>query len=181
MAALGTYFFEKGVAIPVPRVEEPDPFALCLGPGITVSEGSEQRESNDGQDQEESSGGLVDNGLVLGADAKGSSSHKVEKLTERDDGKIEGWEIVMEEELTAHEEEREVVQCPSQDGSTELIVESLEGGIGIIIAAALPSQDGNGLEDNPDDDGNRRGPPDNGIANQVDLRVVLAPKVDAAS
>lgn len=87
----------------------------------------------------------------------------------------------MKEKLTSHEEEGEVVECPAQNRGSQLIVKSLDKRTGIVIAASLPSQNGNDLEQGPNDNGNGRGPPNHGIADEVDLGVILAPEVDSSS
>lgn len=87
----------------------------------------------------------------------------------------------MEEELTLHEEEGEVVQGPAENGAANLVVEALDGGVGVVVAAALPAENGDSLEEDPDGDGGGDGPPDNGVAEQVDLSVIAAPEVDAAA
>ena len=54
---------------------------------------------------------------------------------------------MVQEELTLHEEEGEVVERPTQDRNADLIVETLEDGVAVVVAATLPSQDRESLED----------------------------------
>lgn len=155
--------------------------AVGLGPAIAVGKRSKKGERGNRQDKEEYGGRLVYNSRILGLDARDSNSQKVEQLAKSDDGEVESREVVVQEELTLHEIEGEVVQSPAKNRSTQLVVKSLEGWVGIVIAATLPSQDGNALEQNPDDNGNGRRPPDNRVANEVNLSVVLAPEIDTAT
>lgn len=87
----------------------------------------------------------------------------------------------MQEQLTLHQVEGEVVQSPAEHVGANLIVESLKGGVGIVVAASLPAQDGNALEDNPSKDSHRRRPPDDGVTEEVNLRVGLTPEVDTSA
>jgi len=52
----------------------------------------------------------------------------------------------MQEQLTCHEVEGKVVECPSQDAHTDLVVEAFERNIGVVAVATLPSEDGDGLD-----------------------------------
>lgn len=85
---------------------------------------------------------------------------------------------MMQKELTCHEIEGEVVECPTQKRHPDLIIKALEGHIGIITVAALPTEDGNTFDGNVKTDERRGGPPNDGIAEEIDLAVVLAPEVD---
>jgi hypothetical protein len=59
----------------------------------------------------------------------------------------------VQEELTLHEEEGEVVECPTKYGNANLVVEALEDGLAVVVAAALPSQDRKRLEYKVQSDG----------------------------
>lgn len=87
----------------------------------------------------------------------------------------------MEEELTLHQVEGKVVQGPAKNIGTDLVVETLESGMAVIVAVTLPSENRNALEQHPDSNGHGGGPPDDRVANEVDLGVVLAPEVDTAA
>lgn len=87
---------------------------------------------------------------------------------------------MVQEQLTIHEVEWEVVESPAQNRGADLVVESLERGVGVIVAAALPAESRNALEENVDNDSESRAPPHDGVAHQVDLAVILAPEVDTA-
>lgn len=85
---------------------------------------------------------------------------------------------MVQEELALHQVEWEVMECPSKNHSTDLVIETLEDRVVIILEASLPSQNCKALEDSEDCDGKGRAPPDDRVANEVDLTVVLAPEVD---
>lgn len=87
---------------------------------------------------------------------------------------------MVQEELTLHQVEGEVVQSPSQDRGSDLVVESLEYDVVVVFVVALPAEDSNALEDGVDNNGKSRAPPDDGVADEVDLAALLAPKVDSA-
>lgn len=176
-----TYPIEEVVAVPIPRVEQLDATAFSLGPAVTIGKWRKQRKGSNGENKEEHSGSLVYNGIILGTNARNANRQEVKQLTKSDDGKVQSREIVMKEKLTSHEEEGEVVESPAQNRSPQLIVKSLDKRTGIVIAASLPSQNGNDLEQSPKDNSNGRGPPNHRIADEVDLGVVLAPEVDSTS
>lgn len=110
-----------------------------------------------------------------------SVDHEVIGLAKSDDGKVECREVMMQEKLSLHEEEGEVVESPAQNRSTNLIIKTLEGDVAVVVAASLPSKNGETLEGDVKSNGGSRGPPDERVANQVDLSVVLAPEVDTAT
>lgn len=105
----------------------------------------------------------------------------VVSLTERQDGEEESWEVVVQEELALHQEEWEIVKCPSENESADLVVETLEWHVVEVLVAALPSQENDALEDGEDGDSDGRRPPDNWVTDEIDLAVLLAPEVDAAT
>ncbi|KAI6763636.1 hypothetical protein HG531_013024 [Fusarium graminearum] len=77
--------------------------------------------------------------------------------------------------------EREVVQRPAKNRSTDFIVETLEGSVGVVVATALPAKNSNSLEDNPDGNSDARRPPDDGVTKEVDLGVLATPEVDTTA
>jgi hypothetical protein len=84
----------------------------------------------------------------------------------------------VKEELTLHQVEWEVMECPSKNHSTNLIIEALEDWVIVVLEASLPSQNCKTLEDGKDRNSNGRAPPDDRVTNEVNLAVVLAPEVD---
>lgn len=176
-----TYIIKEGVAVKVPLVKELDAHALCLGPRRAVGQWGEQGEHYCAKDKEGHSGDAVDESATVTEGGGDSCRHKVEHLAERNDGEVEGREIVVQEKLTLHQEEGEVMQGPAQDGGTNLIIETLECAASVVIASALPSENGNTLEDDPNRNDGRARPPDERVANEVDLHVVLAPEVDTTT
>jgi hypothetical protein len=76
---------------------------------------------------------------------------------------------VVQEQLTRHQVEGEVVESPAKDAHTDLVIEALEGDIVVIAEATLPSNDSETLDS--DVEGNERSgaPPDDGVAYKVYL------------
>lgn len=176
-----TYAVIEGVAVKVPGVEELHSLALGLGPWATIGNGGEQREDRSGENKERDGSDAVDDGVLTNTDTGNASRHEVEDLAKSNDGKVESREIMVKEKLTLHEEEREVVEGPTENGSTDLIIESLEGGVGVVVTASLPSENSENLEESPDSDSNGGRPPDDRVAKEVNLGVVLAPEVDTSA
>lgn len=84
----------------------------------------------------------------------------------------------MEEKLAGHEVEWEVVKSPAEKSLANLVIKALEVDIVVVLEAALPSKNGNTLEEDPDDNCSGRSPPDDWVANEVNVAVVSAPEVD---
>lgn len=135
------------VAVPVPSVEELHLLALILGPLVTVAERRIQAEDDDAGSEEDNETGPADDGVLLDAEAGHACGGKVPDLTESDDCEEKSWEVVVQEELTLHEEEGEVVESPAQDRHANLVVETLEDSVAVVVAATLPPQDRESLED----------------------------------
>src|SRR3569833_2163184 len=175
-----TYVVQEGVAVPIPRLKELAPVAFRLRPLVTVGERREDDELG-GRGDEERDGGRLSDHLVLPEAEEGVPQRReVEELDEGHDGEVQGGEVVVEEQLALHEVEGEEVESPAQHRGADLVVEPLEERVGVVLAAALPPQHGEALEDDVDGDGAGGGPPDERVAHQVDLAMVLAPEVDAA-
>ncbi len=121
------------------RTEQLDLIALGLRPGVAVGERREERECGDRQGEEGDSASPVDDRVLLDAKVGNSRGGEIEHLAEGQDSKIQGREIMVEEELALHEIEREVVEGPAEDGGADFVVEPLEGGAAVVIAAALPA------------------------------------------
>lgn len=86
----------------------------------------------------------------------------------------------MQEKLSLHQVEREVMERPPKYCHTDLEVEAPKVGHGVVFVATLPAEHGERLESEVDSDSSSRGPPNYRIADEVDLTVVFAPKVDSA-
>ena len=102
-------------------------------------------------------------------------------LTESQDGEEESREVVVQEELALHQEEWEVVEGPSENKSADLVVETLEWHVVEVLVAALPSQESDTLKDGKDGDCDGGRPPDDWVADEVDLTVLFAPEVDTTA
>lgn len=175
-----TYVVVERVAVKVPRIEQLDPLALALGPHVAICEGSIEHEHSSRDDEEANRRGLVDDRILADDGNRDTSRQEVEELAQRDNGKNQGWEVVMQEELALHQIEGEVVESPTQHRRSDLKIESFESCVGVVVAASLPPQDGDALEKGIDGNGQCRAPPNNRIAHEVHLAVVLAPEVDTA-
>lgn len=110
-----------------------------------------------------------------------SGGGKINDLAKSNDRKVKSREVMVKEKLTLHQIEREVVQSPAQNRSTDFVVEALKSGIGVIATAALPSDNSNDLEDDPNDNRDGRRPPDDGVTKEIDLGVVATPEVDTTA
>lgn len=181
--ALGrnTHILKESVAVPVPSVEQLDALAFGFGPGVSVRQGRKEGENNTGKGQDSDGPDLVEDGVVAETGEGETSSHKIEDLAEGHDGKNQGGEVMVQEQLAGHEEERKVVQGPSENRSTNLVVKSLEVGVGVVLAASLPTDNSNRLEDDIHNHGKRRRPPDKRVTNEVDLTVVSTPEVNSTA
>lgn len=73
------------------------------------------------------------------------------------------------------------MECPSKNKSTNLVVETLEWHVVEVLVSALPSQESNTLEDGEDGDSNGGRPPDDWVADEVDLAVFLTPEVNTTA
>lgn len=80
--------------------------AFGLRPGASISKSAVMLEIPDRND-DENSGNLQSN-----AGPKGWCQ-QVKHGTREKDRKIESWEIMMQEKLTAHQEEWEIMKCPA--------------------------------------------------------------------
>jgi hypothetical protein len=134
-----TYRSREVVAVPVPSVEQLDAVALVSCPLVSVSKRRIHREDCYRNGQESNSSGLADRGVLLEAKTVETVGDKVVHLTEGENSKVEGWKVVMQEQLTGHEVEGEVVEGPSKKGHANLVVEALKGDIGVVTVSALPT------------------------------------------
>jgi hypothetical protein len=140
------YSVVEVVAVPVPSIEELDLLAFVLGPLVTITERRVQTEHNNASREEHNDTSTADDRVLLDAEASDTGGGEVPNLAERDDGEEESREVVVQEQLALHEEEGEVVECPTKHGNANLVIEALENGVTVVVAAALPSQDRESLE-----------------------------------
>lgn len=73
------------------------------------------------------------------------------------------------------------MECPTQNSLTDLVVESFEVDVSIVVAASLPTENGNALEYAIGQDGQCRRPPNGRVSKKVNLSMVFAPEVDTTS
>ena len=169
------------VAVPVPSAEEFNLVTSSLSPWVTISEWRVQAKCDNAQAKEEHGTYTAKDRVLPQANTWNTSNDIVVNLTSCNDSKVESWEVVVEEQLTLHEIERKVVECPSENHSTNLIVKSFENGVTVVLETTLPSEDREAFEDNKDYNGQGRAPPDDRVTDEIDLAVVLTPEVDTTS
>ena len=87
---------------------------------------------------------------------------------------------MMQKQLPLHQKKREIMKRPPQHTHPNLIIKPLKRIVLVIPARALPPQQRQPLERNIQPHGRGRSPPDQGIADEVDLPIILAPEIDAA-
>jgi hypothetical protein len=108
-----TYVGVKGVAVEIPSAQEFGTLAGGLGPGVSVNQGGVEGEDSNAETKEGGHHSLSDDRLRGETEALDSVEDKVKLLAEDHNGEVEGGEIVVQEELTGHEVEWEVVEEPS--------------------------------------------------------------------
>lgn len=86
---------------------------------------------------------------------------------------------MVQEKLSLHQVEREVMERPPKNRHTDLEVEAPEVGHGVVFIATLPAENCERLESEVDGNGSGRGPPNYRIADEVDLTIIFTPKVDS--
>jgi len=178
---LKTYTIVKCIAIKVPSAEELDALAISLSPRAAVCKRRIEGEDGSRENKERDSSNAVDDRRLTSTNTRNAGSSVVKKLAKGNDCEVQRREIVMEEELTLHQVEGKVVQSPAQNRCTDLIVEAFEGSVGIVVAAALPSKDSNGLEDNPDGHSDAGRPPDDGVTKKINLGMLSSPEVNTTA
>lgn len=171
----------ESVAVPVPSVKQLDTVAVILGPCTSICDWGVEAKDDDAQSKEDDGTSLANCRAVLETNDGNAVGEEIVDLAESDDAKVKGGEVVMQKELSLHEEERKVVECPAENGSANLIVETLKGNVLVVVAASLPAKNSKTLEGNVESNGSRGAPPDQWVANKVDLTVVLAPEVDTTT
>ena len=175
-----TYVGVEGVAVEIPGSEELHLVACVPSPRVSIYEWGVDGENQDTETEECCHQSLSDHGPGSKSQALDTVSDEVKLLAENHNGEVQGREIVVQEELASHEVEWEVVEEPSQDAGTNLIVKALEGNVVVVTTAALPANNGDSLENEVDTNGQGGRPPDQRVSKQVNLAVVLAPEVDTA-
>jgi len=173
-----TYVGVECVAVEIPRAKKLHLLASTLGPGVAVDKRRVKSEHCNAKQQESGHQGFANSGPRSETKALDAIGDKVELLAKNQDGEVQRRQVVVQEELPSHEVEREVVEGPTQDVGADFVVETFEGDVSIVIAASLPTEDRDTLEDNVDSNGQGGSPPDERVAQEVNLTVVRTPKVD---
>ena len=88
---------------------------------------------------------------------------------------------MVQEQLTLHEEKGEIMERPAQHTHANLIIKPLESIVLVIAARPLPAQHSQALESDVQRNSGGGSPPDQRVADEVDLAIVLAPEIDAAT
>lgn len=170
----------ESVAIEIPGIQELDLSAGVLRPGVAVDQRRVEREGENAGCEENTSQALADDGSRREAKTLDAARKEIEFLAKHDESEVKGREVVVKEQLAGHEVEREVVESPSQYAATDFVVESLEVDIAVVATASLPAKNRNTLEEKVNANGHRRGPPNEGVSEEVNLTVVFTPEVDTA-
>ena len=150
-----TYVVVESVAVPVPSLKQLGLAAVCLGPGIAVSDRRVHVEDADGKSQEDDCTSLSDDRVLAETKTANTSGDEIICLAKSDDGEVECWEVVVQEELSLHEEEGQPVERPTKDASANLVIEALERNVVVVLVTTLPSEHGKTLEGQVQGDGNR--------------------------
>jgi hypothetical protein len=120
----GKYVFVESVTVEIPRIEYLCLFTKRFSPFSTVRKRLISCEYGDYNNDEKESDLRCSSGGNL---ESLTSGEEIPSLTEGKDTKVESWEVMMEEELTFHKEERKVMQCPSENSHTNSPVISSPG------------------------------------------------------
>ena len=115
-------------------------------PRVTIRERTEMRKGPDGQRHNDRSD-------LDPPPRRHRRRQQIEYRHKRKDGEIECGEIVMEEELALHEEEGEIVQCPSENGEPDELVVLDNGRVVEILITTLLAQHEQGPHADVQDDG----------------------------
>lgn len=154
-----TYRVEEVVAVPVPSVEQLGSAALAFSPCIAVCERCVDSKDGDGHSKETNGYHLSNSRVLLQAESIEAVACEVVHLTERKDGKVERWQVVVQEQLTSHQVEGEVVERPAKNTHAHFIVETLESDVVVVSEAALPSDNGESLDRDVESDERGSAPP----------------------
>jgi len=108
----GKYISVEGIAVKVPCIEYSSAFAERFGPFPTVGDGLEGREHGDDDNEEDE----CDLGCPTRCfEEAPPCSEEIPCLTKSKDCKVQGREVVMQKQLTFHQEEGQIMQCPSKN------------------------------------------------------------------
>lgn len=107
------YLGKESVAIPIPGIEKLNLFASGLGPWIAIGKWGVESKSDHAERQEDDGTKLTNKWAFAEANARNPGGNIVVELAKCDDGKVESWEVMMQEQLALHQKEWEVMECPS--------------------------------------------------------------------
>lgn len=176
-----THTVMESVAVPIPCVKQLHSGTRILGPCVTIRDWRVKTKDHNAESEEDNSASLSNHWAFAQAHATDPSGDKVVHLTKRNNGKVKGREVVVQEELSLHEEKWEIMESPSKHCRANLVIETLELDVAVIAVTSLPSEHGQALEKDVKADGGSRAPPDEWISNQINLAVVFAPEVDTTA
>lgn len=158
-----TYRVKEIVAVPIPSAKQLCRVALILSPCIAIGERRIDGENRNSNGKEADSCSLADSWVLPQTQSAEPVARKIIHLTERENGEIESGQVVMQEQLTRHQEEGEVMEGPSENAHTHFVIEALEGDIIVITEAALPSNDGKTFDRDVKYNDCGSAPPDDGV------------------
>ncbi len=143
----------ESIAVKVPGLKQLYSSALILRPRVAIDKRRIHGEYSNGKGDERYCDTPTSLRILLQPKHRDAVEEEVEDLAQAHDCEVERGEIVVQEQLSGHQVEREVVEGPSEDSLANLVVKSFEVDTGVVVAAALPSKDRNALEDDVGQDG----------------------------
>ena len=150
----GSYIGMECSAIKVPGLKELDLLTGGLSPGVAVRQRCVKSECDNAHSQESRNAGSSNCRSVPDSEwASCPVRCEIVDLTHSNDREVECWEVMMKKELTLHQIKGEVMECPTQDRSTNLVIKALEVDIIVILISSLPAKNGKSFENEIDTDG----------------------------
>lgn len=107
---------------------------------------------------------MTDCWVFLQAQAIESVAREVVDLAKCENGEVESGQVMMQEELTSHQEEREIVEEPAKNAGANFVVEALESDVVVITEATLPSDDSKCLDGKEQSNEGSRTPPNDRVS-----------------
>jgi len=104
-----THIIQESVAIEVPSLKKLYCLAFTLCPSVAVSERCIKDEHTHREGDEQHGNATTDHWVVSHAESRHSMKGKVVYLAQSHDSKVKGRQVMVEEKLSRHQEEWEVV------------------------------------------------------------------------
>lgn len=131
----------EGIAIKVPGVQKLYTLTGLLSPRIAIGQGGIKCKCNNAGSQECHDASPPDCGGIPDSNRTSNTiGCKIVDLAHCDNRKVKGREIMVKEELTLHQIKGEIVERPAKDRSSNLVIESLEIDILVVVIPTLPAK-----------------------------------------